>query len=165
MYSSLCGICNLCSVLPMLSDDLHALRVLSESLGNCTFNLSMWSELQELADIVGDAIRRTHSLLCTFCTPMSLVYASFLNGVSSQGPGHQHSTALQHEARFAHQLQFVHVFNAVTLNMLAVSPGHIRCKHQGTIPNWVGGRVLVQACAPRMAKLWWHKDQRIKHCT
>ena len=152
-------------VLPMLSDNLHTLRILSESLGNCAFGLSMRSELQELADISGDAFRRTHSLLRTFCAPMSLVYASCLNGVSARGLEHWRSTALHHEARFAHQLLFVHVFNAATMNMPVASPWHFRHAYQGTIPNWVSGGVLAQACAPRMAKLWWHKDQRIRHHT
>ena len=153
MYSSLCSICNAHGILPMLSDDLCTLRILSEPLGNCAFGLSMLSELQELADIVGNAIRRIHSLLRIFCTPMSLIYASCLNRVSSQGPGHQHSTALHHEARFTHQSLFVHVSNAVTTNTLAASPGHFRHMYQGTIPNQVSGRFLVQAGAPQMAKL------------
>ena len=153
MYSRLCSICNMCSVLLTLSDDLHALRILSEPLGNCALGLSMRSELWELTDMVSDAIRRTHSPLRTIRTPTSLVYASCLNGVSSQGLGHWRSTALHHEARFVHQSLFVHVFNAATTNMPAASPGHFRCMYQGTIPNQVSGRFLVQAGAPQMAKL------------
>ena len=64
-----------------------------------------------------------------------------------------------------HQSLFVHVFNAVTTNMPPASPGHFRCMYQGTIPNRVSGGVLAQACAPRMAKLQRHKDQRIRHRT
>ena len=153
MYLSHCAICDTCSVLPTLSDDLCTLGILSKPLSNCALGLGMQSELWELADIVSDAIRRTHSLLCTFCTPTSLVYPSCLNRVSSRGLGHQRSTALHHEARFVHQSLFVHIFNAATTNMLAASPGHFKRMYQGTIPNWVSGRVLVQACAPRMAKL------------
>ena len=93
----------------MLSDDLRTLRILSEPLGNCALGLSMRSELQELENIISDAIKRTHSPLCTFRTPTSLVYVSCLNGVSSQGLGHWCSTALHHEGRFVHQLQFVHI--------------------------------------------------------
>ena len=149
----------------MLSDNLHTLWILLEPLSNSAFGLSMRSESQELAVIVSNAIRRTHSLLHTFRIPMSLVYALCLNGVSSWGLGHQCSTALHHEARFMHQSLFVHIFNAVTMNMLVASPGHFRCMYQGTIPNRVSGRVLAQACAPRMAKLQWHEDQRIRHWT
>ena len=149
MYSSLCRICNVCGVtLPMLSDDLRTLGILLEPLGNCTFGLGMQSELQELVDIISDAIRRMHSPLHTFCAPTSLIYASFLNRVSSQGPEHQCSTATHHEARFAHQSQFVHIFNTATTNTLAARPGHVRCMYQGTIPNQVSGRVLAQACVP-----------------
>ena len=136
-----------------LNDILRTLRMLSEPLSNCTFGLSMRSELWGLAIIVSNAIRRTHIPLHTFHTPMSLVYALFLNGVSSQGLGHWCSTAPHHEARFAHQSQFGHIFNTVTMNMLVVSPGHFRCTYQGTIPNQISGGVLAQACAPRMAKL------------
>ena len=153
MYSSRCGICNAHGVLPTLSDDLCTLRILSEPLSNCMLGLSMRSELLELAHIVGNAIRRTHSLLHTFRTPTSLVYTSCLNRVSSQGLGHRRSTALHHEARFVHQLLFVHVFNAATTNTPAASPGCFRCTYQGTIPNQISGGVLAQACAPRMAKL------------
>ena len=96
MYSSRCGICDTHGVLPMLSNDLRTLGILSEPLGNCALGLGMRSELRELAHIIGDAIRRTHSLLRTFCTPMSLVYTSCLNGVSSRGLGHRRSTALHH---------------------------------------------------------------------
>ena len=165
MYSSLCSICDVHSVLLMLSDDLRTLGILSEPLGNCTFGLGMRSELQELVDITGDAIRRTHSPLCTFCTPTSLVYALCLNRVSSRGLECQCSTAPHHEARFAHQLQFVHIFDTVTMNTPAASPGCFRHAYQGTSPNWVSGRVLVQACAPQTAKLQQHKDQRIRHWT
>ena len=148
-----------------IADDLRTLGILLESLSNCTYGLGMQSELQELAVIVSNAIRRTHSPLCTFCTPTSLVYALCLNGVSSQGLGHWCSTALHHEARFVHQSLFVHIFNAVTTNMPAASPGHFRHMYQGTIPNQVSGGVLVQACAPQMAKLRQHEDQRIRHQT
>ena len=147
------------------SNDLCTLRILLEALNNCAFGLGMWSELWELAIIIGNASRRTHSLLHMFCTPTSLVYTLFLNGVSSQGLGHQCSTTPHHEARFTHQSLFVHVSNAATMNTPAASPGHFRHAYQGTIPNQVSGRVLAQACVPQMAKLQWQEDWGIRHWT